>query len=202
MTNWLDIIAVALLSIATLASSWCSYQAELWSGVQADKYTAAGGLNVEAALASGRGGQLTIVDTGLFTNWLNAYSEGRADIAAFHERRFRPEFAPAFRAWVATHPLRNREAPAGPFVLKEYRVAEMEHAEALSRAAFDRFEQGRRANERGDAYVRLTVVLGAVLFLAGISQPLRMPVLRSVLLGVAGVLLLFALYRIATSPLA
>ncbi len=52
------------------------------------------------------------------------------------------------------------------------------------------------------AVARLSIaILGAVLFLAGVSQPLRALALRSVLLSVAGVLLLFALYRIATSPL-
>jgi hypothetical protein len=95
--HWIDVTAVVLLAAGTLAASWCTYQAELWSGVQAQKYTAAGVSGV---------------------------------------------------------------------------------------------------------YVRTTVVLGGVVFLAGVAQVLKLPRHRMVLTAVAAGLLLVGFYRIATLPLA
>ena len=200
--HWIDVTAVVLLAAGTLAASWCTYQAELWSGVQAQKYTAAGVLNVQAALASTRAARQEGIDIGLFVAWLRATAEARTDLATFHEQRFRPEFRPAFRKWIASEPLRNPQAPPSPFALDEYRIAEREHASALGEDAFQKFDEGRVANERSDVYVRTTVVLGGVVFLAGVAQVLKLPRHRMVLTAVAAVLLLVGLYRIATLPLA
>lgn len=202
VTHWIDVTAVVLLSAGTLAASWCTYQAELWSGIQAQKYTAAGAVNVQAALASTRAARQEGIDIGLFVAWLRATAEGRVDLATFHERRFRPEFTPAFRKWVAAEPIRNPAAPVSPFALEEYRIAERERASALAEDAYRKFDEGRVANERSDVYVRNTVVLGGVVFLAGIAQVLKLPRHRLVLTVVAALLFLVGLYRIATSPLA
>jgi len=200
--RWLDIMSVVLLSVAALASAWCTYQAALWDGLQAEQYTIVGERNVDAALASAKAGQQQMVDLGMFMNWLSAYADGKTDVTTFYERRFRADFVPAFRAWVASEPRRNRAAPPTPFVLPEYRLAERERANQLTADATRAFGEGRAANQRGDDYVLDTVVLASVLFLAGIAQQAPRLAMRKAITAVALVILVGAVARIATSPLA
>jgi ferric-dicitrate binding protein FerR (iron transport regulator) len=46
-----------------------------------------------------------------FIQWINAREEHHQALAAFYAARFRPEFKPAFGAWLATRPSPNRAAP-------------------------------------------------------------------------------------------
>ena len=41
----------------------------------------------------------------MFFQWVNATATGDAELADFYTDRFRPEFRPAFDAWLATDPL-------------------------------------------------------------------------------------------------
>ena len=47
---------------------------------------------------------------------------------AIAERRFRPEFAVAFDAWIATDPEHNPDAAKGPMYLDEYKTPKLEEA--------------------------------------------------------------------------
>ena len=46
--RWLELSAVLLLSLATLATAWSGYQAALWSGEQSQRYSQASALRVRA----------------------------------------------------------------------------------------------------------------------------------------------------------
>lgn len=198
----LEAIGVALLSIAALASSWASYEAERWSGVQAGKYSTANGLWVESSRATTTAGQQAAVDVALFTNWLNAYATGNGQLQDFYRTRFRPEFAPAFEAWFASVPRHDLAAAPTPFETPRYRLSERERAAQLEADAARTFSEGEAANQRSDDYVLATVLLSSVLFFAGISQPIHHVALRAFMLGVATVLCAVALYRLWTFPIA
>jgi len=65
------------------------------------------------------------------------------------------------------------------------------------RAAFD---EGTLARETGDKYLRNTVLLATVLFLAALSQRFKVFRVRLALVGVSAVLLALALYFVFTYP--
>ena len=43
----------------------------------------------------------------MFFQWVNATETDEGALADFYEARFRPDFRPAFDAWLATDPLTN-----------------------------------------------------------------------------------------------
>jgi len=177
-----ELVAVLLLSIATVCVAWSGYQAAKWSGVQARRYAQASTARSLATRASTLGGQERLQDLLNFNRWLEESTTGDTALAALYERRFRPEFRPAFDAWLAQDPLHNDRAIATPLRMPQYKLASFEKADALERLADHRFEQGKEATEHADDYIFGTVFFAAVLFFAGISmrfawQPMRVVVL-------------------------
>src|SRR5690349_7564022 len=69
----LELTAVLLLSITTLATAWSGYQAARWSGDQSQKYAQAASVRAKAQQSATTGGQLRIDDLLLFDSWLNAH---------------------------------------------------------------------------------------------------------------------------------
>lgn len=57
--------------------------------------------STRAANVANRQGQ---IDVALFTQWVDAYARHETELGDFYRKRFRPEFQPAFQAWVATRP--------------------------------------------------------------------------------------------------
>jgi len=165
----LELVATIILAAATIGTAWSGYQATRWSGVQAGDYVTASGLRVESAKASTTAGQDRLYDSQVFSQWLNADQTGNTALAALYERRFRPEFRPAFDAWIAPDPLNNASAPPGPLYMPQYVSADAARSEDLEKQAADMFSDGNDANEIGDEYVLNTVFLASALFLAGIA---------------------------------
>ncbi len=196
----LELLATILLAVAAVATAWSSYQSARWSGVQAIDFSQANAARVESTRASTEAGQLTQVDVLTFTQWVNAYAAGDSELADFYFNRFRPEFRPAVRAWVATRPLKNQEAPPTPFSMPQYSLA----SEAESRRLLDEAElntdNARQSNQRSDNYVLAVVLFAAALFFAGISTKLTIPSQRVGVLAFGYLLFVGTAIWLATFP--
>ena len=83
-----------------------------------------------------------------FNRWLEVSTNGNQPIASLYERRFRPEFVPAFRSWQAQDPLNNPNAIASPLNMPEYKLANAVKADTLERLGNLRFEQGKEATDQ------------------------------------------------------
>src|SRR5688572_32234707 len=110
-----EFAATVLLAIAAVATAWAAYQSARWHGEQAKAQSASIAARVESTRASGDANREAQIDVALFTEWVDAYASEETELAAFYRRRFRPEFRPAFEAWIATRPRMNRSAPLSPF---------------------------------------------------------------------------------------
>jgi hypothetical protein len=198
----LDGVATVLLAVAGLATSWVGYQAARWSGVQAAHYTEANALRVESTRASTAAGQRQAIDVGLFTAWVAAYSNHNDRLDHFLRARFRPEFQPAFAAWLASDPRHNTDAAPSPFVLPEYRVRLADSAVVLERQSGQAFAAAQAANQQSDLYVLDAVVLATVLFFAGISQQMRWRPARIALLTLAGCCCVIGIATLTRYPVA
>lgn len=198
----LNVLVAILLSVSALATSWAGYQASVWNGDQSSHGSRATALRTTSTRASTRAGQLRIVDVQLFTSWLAAYVQGETRLARFYEQRFRPEFAPAFRVWMASHPLRSPDAASTPFALAEYQLADDAEAQRLARAADEESAASQRANAVSDAYVFDAVILASVMFFASAAQRGAVTRMRLFLVGIALTMCAVGIYRLATSPVA
>ncbi|MFL5606732.1 MAG: hypothetical protein ACJ8AD_09825 [Gemmatimonadaceae bacterium] len=197
----LNILLTALLSVAALATSWAGYQASLWNGNQASHDGTATALRTNSTRETTRAGQLRIIDLQVFTAWVAAYTGNDTLVSAFYERRFRPEFRPAFAAWIASRPLRSPDAAPSPFNLPEYRLAADAEAGRLATAADKESVASQHANRMSDSYVLDAVVLAAVMSIASGAQGRSSARIRLCLLVIASVMCAAVLYRLVTSPL-
>jgi hypothetical protein len=192
--------AILLLSLTTLATAWSGYQAARWSGEQSQHYARASATRIKAQQQSTAAGQLRIDDLLFFNGWLDASSAGDAKLAAVYRRRFRPEFVPAFRAWMT-----QRDAPGavpGPTYMREYRLAENARSAVLDAQADELYREGTQAKTNDDRYILSTLFFAAVLFFAGISLRLLWRPLRLAVLGAATALLLAGVVYVGTLPIA
>jgi hypothetical protein len=198
----LEFCAVLLLSLTTLATAWSGYQAALWSGEQSQHYARASAMRIKAQQQATAAGQRRIDDLLYFNEWLDARQAGNEALATIYERRFRPEFVPAFRAWLAQRPFTNPRAIPGPLYMPQYRPAENARAAALDDQADELYREGTQAKSNDDKYILSTVFFAAVLFFAGISLRLLWQPLRIVVLGMAAALLVGGLVFVLSLPIA
>src|SRR5689334_17931596 len=196
----LEIVAALLLSLATLGIAWSGYQATKWSGIQARRYTQASAARSLANRSSTQALQDRTQDLLNFNRWLEVTTDGNQELAALYQRRFRPEFQPAFQAWLADDPLHNPNAIASPLNEPQYKLAKNVKADELERVGDERFVQGKDATENADDYVFVTVFFAVVLFFAGISLRFAWFPLRVIILALGAALLVFAAIRLGTLP--
>ena len=196
----LEILEALVLAIVAIATAWSGYQAALWTGNQSELYGQASKLRVQAEGAATTANQERLYNASTVVEWLKAEAHGDKKLADLFERRFLPEFRPAFEAWKKTDPLNNPNAPPGPQLMAEYRSSKTEEAARLNDQATGVFERGTRGRQYSDQYVRATVTLATVLLLMAISQRFRMRSVRVGLLVVAAFLLCFPVYHILTLP--
>ena len=202
-SRWHEMLEIAeaiVLALVAVTTAWSGYQAARWDGRQSVLYERSTRLRVEAQGLEVRSNQERMFDAANVANWLKAQAQGQTELASIFERRFLPEFKPAFEAWKQTDPIHNPNAPAGPALMPGYRNSKAEQAAKLNDEASELFEEGTRARERADAYVRVTVLLATVLLLTAISQRFKVHRVRVTLVVIAFLLLLIPLWRMLTLP--
>ncbi len=196
----LEIFEAFVLAIVAISTAWSGYQAALWTGHQSELYGQASKVRVQAEGTATYANQERLYNASTVVEWLKAEAHGDKKLAGLFERRFLPEFRPAFEAWKKTDPLNNPKAPAGPQYMSEYRSSKAEEAAKLNDQASEVFERGSRARQHSDEYVRATVTLATVLLLIAISQRFKTRGVRVGLLVIAAFLLCVPVYQILTLP--
>jgi hypothetical protein len=197
---WIEILEAVVLAAVAVLTAWSGYQAARWDGKSAASYSLASRSTVRAQDQRVLAGQETLYDISAFNAWVEARAHGDENLMAIFERRFRPEYAVAFAAWLKTDPFHDPTAPPGPIFMPEYKSALSDKAKQMTEEATAHFEKGVTAREAGDAYVRITVVLATVLLLTALGQRFRIQGARVGLLAVAAVMLAVAMFWIATFP--
>jgi hypothetical protein len=195
-------VALLLMAMATFGSSWCSYQAGLWNGIQTFKL--ADSTKMSRLASEGRmiAGQQRNLDEALFVEYARAVGENNDRLAKFFRGRLRPEFQPAVTAWLATRPLRNKNAPSSPFEMPEYRSKASQAAKENQGAADTLHDAAQKANRTGDEYTLLTVLFTTALFSAGLVTGFDFRSKQWLAAGLSFVFILFAVSILATLEVA
>ena len=196
----IEILEAILLAIVAITTAWSGYQAALWTGEQSKLYGTSSRLRVQAEGVTAAANQERLYNALTVNEWLKAQAGGQAKLAEIFERRFLPEFRPAFEAWKRTDPVANPNAPAGPQLMTEYHSARTDQAQELNKQASDAFAEGDEARHHSDDYVRATVMLATVLLLTSISQRFHTRLVRIGLAILAAILLCLPLYRMMILP--
>lgn len=200
-TRATQIVCAVVLSLATMTSAWCAYQAALWSGVQTFRLAAAQKAGRDGAAAKMAALQLRAFDASVGIAWMQARFEGNERQEKFIFDRFRPEMKQAVQAWLKTDPFNNPTGPQGPLQMAEYVQPELEEAKHHD----DRFGQeqaaAEHANANSDRYVLLTVLFASVLFFGGIAGTLDSHRVRVAVLAFAIVFFVVTLAVLTSMPL-
>lgn len=112
--EWLEIRSTIILSIATLAITWCTYQSNLWTGIQIFRLAES---NKNSRLAQQEvllAAQQQQIDVAIIMNFVNAVLEKGQKLVDFHLERVRPDLVKILGDWLAMDPLNNKSAPPTP----------------------------------------------------------------------------------------
>jgi hypothetical protein len=199
--DWVEIVATVLLALAAVATAWSSYQATRWNGETTQATGRVNSLRSDAARAQGLAQAQTQVDIGMFFQWVNATAADDDELADFYRDRFRPEFQPAFDAWLETDPLANADAPPSPFAMDEYQLEARADAERFDAEEQQAVVVVRTNVQRAANYVLAVVMFAVALFFAGMSAKLRTPAVRKALLAIGCIVFVGTLAWIATFPI-
>jgi heme/copper-type cytochrome/quinol oxidase subunit 4 len=196
----MELVEAIILSLVALLTAWSGYQAARWGGVQGILYARSSRLRVEGQTLQVQANQIRQYNAATVSDWIQAQSRNDTKLADFYERRFLPDFRPAFQAWKKTDPLHNPNAPVGPSEMPQYHDVMGDEATAKNDAATKAFEEGTRARAVADEYIRATVGLATVLFLTAMGQRFRSSWIRAFLVALAFMILCIPLWRIIWLP--
>jgi len=186
-TDWIELAAAILLSLATIAAAWSAYQSTRWGGVQANSFSAAAANRTEAAQQNSLYAAQIQIDVMVWISYLEHRQAGDDRSAAFLRDRFRDEFRPAFDAWMGMVPA-GEIPPGTPFELPQYQPRTKQLADELNAQADELSATARDANQIGDNFVLVAVVMASVLFFAGVGTKLKGRGLRLLMLAMASLL--------------
>jgi hypothetical protein len=196
----IDVVSTVLLAAAAVATAWTAAQVTRWRDIHSSHSTKSTVAHIEASQAFTRAGAETQVDIATFIQWVNANAAKDHKLATFYRRRFRPEFKPAFAAWLQTNPFTSPLAPPTPFAMPQYRVKEVATSDQLIAEATRQSAESRKALEHADDYLFAVVLFATALFFAGISTKIPSLGPREVLLALGWVMFIGSAVWVATIP--
>lgn len=196
----LSIIEALLLSIVALMAAWAGYSAAKWGTESSLSLSKASAARSRASADQIQATQIRTLDSVSFNAVEGAYVTHDTKLFNLTIKRLRAGYKPAFNAWLATHPLKNPNAPADPSDMPQYVIPQEKQAVELTARADELFSEGQSAAGTADKYVRLTVLLAAVLFLVGIGSRFPVRVARHGLIAIAAGLLVVCVIQLLGLP--
>jgi hypothetical protein len=188
-----ELVAVIVLSVTAILTAWTGFQASKWDGAMSIGFNQASTDRIQAARQEADANRAQTIQVALFTQWLQAETEGNQRLMDFLSARFPEPLKTAFAAWLATNPRTNPGAPSTPFVMPEYELPALAAAQAADHTADATFARALSDNQRGDNYTLLTVAFASVLFFAAMSGRMKSRVTQWTVLGIG-----LALFTAAT----
>jgi hypothetical protein len=219
-----EFIATIILAIAAILTAWAALQSAKWSGEQAIHFSQAGANRTESVRFDNRATSLILLDEQTFMQWGAAI---QADLLASQERGvepsdpttydpanptasgyfftlFRDEFQSRVTTWLEGGGPLNPSGSSPFLPLDEY-VAESVPALAesvrLAGVADEKAALAATDNQNSDDYVVAVVILAATMFFAGVSSKMKSRLNLNLMVGLATVMLTWAVFRLATLPI-
>jgi hypothetical protein len=168
-----DLVSSVLLAAATLCSAWCAYQASVWNGTQTRALAATSVAQFSAERQASLVNRNVSIDVGVFLRYVDADLHHDKDTAEFLRTHARPEFRPAFEAWIADVEAKVPHPPL-PFVRPEYKLAAQDRIDDSDKRAQSNLMVSNAANDNSDAFVLHTVLFAmSLMFLGATAQAHR-----------------------------
>jgi hypothetical protein len=196
----ISIVEASLLAVVAVLAAYSGWAAAKWATESSLSLARASAARAEANAANLDALNTLNFDVTVFNAWFTAWVSGDQTSMIIAAKRFTPNFRRAFEAWQATNPASNPDAPPGPTYMPQYQRPAVAQASALNAKATAEYSAGEKAGSTSDDYVRTTVYLATVLFLAGLGSHFAFRGIRYGLAGVGTVILGVSIVILATSP--
>lgn len=200
--HWIQLARVVVLSLATVASAWCAFEAARWTRVGGAGHVRAGQAGRQATEMRVAAIQVRSFHASMFIQFLEAHENGNERLAEFLHSRFGPILKPAVEAWLRTEPLKNPAAPESPFKMPEYIQPELQAAQQFEEQLREQSEIASAAGRNANAYVLLTVLFASVLFLGSLGASLPSRRLQVAMSTLCVLLFLSTVAALLTLPMA
>jgi len=194
-------LALLLLSLATVGTAWCSFQAAVWGGISQRTMNQSAVVGRHATANELQSLQLRLADVMLFSQYVNARAVSNESLARFYGDRFRDEAKTAFTAWMATRPFENPNAPPHPFVTNLYQPRLLEEARVAEAESQKLWQQAGDAGRNSRSYVLITVLLASALFCGGTASKFDALWIRRAVLALGLAAFVFASARLLLLPM-
>jgi hypothetical protein len=194
------IVEAVMLAVVAVLAAYSGYAAAKWGTRSSVTLASASAARTKANRANLEALQIRTLDAVEFNAWFAAFTAGDRGDQRLAEKRLRPGYRPAFRAWLATDPAHNPNAPPGPGYMPQYRIPQDRAARVYDAKADAEFARGSDAGDTSDKYIRDTVFLATVLFLVGIAGHFQVRQARLGLIGVAAAMLVFSVVQLLALP--
>jgi hypothetical protein len=194
-------LALVLLSLATVGTAWCSFQAAVWGGVSQRTMNLSALSGRRAAAAQLQNSQMAVRDVMLFSEYINARANSNDALSRFYADRFRGEAKTAFEAWMATRPFENPNAPAHPFVTNLYQPRLLEDSRMAEIESQRLWQEAGNAGRNSRSYVLITVLLASALFCGGTASKFEARWTRKSVLALGLAAFVFAAARLLMLPM-
>lgn len=196
-----EFVSVLVLSVATVLTAWCAYQAALFDGDFMEGSIASSNTRVVASQLRTQAMVERSLQASLFTSYAEAIAREETELADFLYQRFPPELRKATDDWLALAPLESPDAPATPFHMPSYVLALDQEASEVEAQAEAEMADAKAQDETSDHYVLLTVIFATVLFFSGIAGKFQWRVIDAAMLGIGIVVLFGGLAVLLSSPI-
>lgn len=199
-----ELAGAIVMSLAALLTAWSGYQSSQWGSVQSLQMGEANLRNSEAMERSLEFNQRYGMDGILVLNFVNAVVENKTNLVDHYLKSIRPDLSKLMRDWLATDPLNNPKAIQQPLAMPEYQELlkiRFLAAKQLEEQARDCRKKALEAGEYSDKYLVITILFSTILFLGGIESKFDDVRVRSLLISLSGLILLFAVYRLTILPM-
>lgn len=204
--NRFEINNTLILAIATLAVTWCSYQSNLWNGVQTFRLADANVLNRLANEKRLEMGQSKDVDVAIIVEFADAVLDSNERKIGYILRGVRPEMKVLLSNWLAKNPEKDPSVAFHPLLMEEYNKlmkGSIRESHELEKKSIELWESADRANTISDNYNLFTVIFSMVMFLGAIGTKITHHRLSFGLILFSGILCMVVLAIVFfTMPLA
>jgi hypothetical protein len=194
-----EMLAVLLLGIGSVATAWCGLQASRWNGEEDREARDAGISRTEASEAYALGTQLFSYDANSIAQYAGAVASGNERLQTFiRENLVRPGFRPVLDQWKAT--IAAGDTPTNLFADQTYLDSLFAESTAISAESDSAMARSGEASDNADDYLIMTLLTATALFFAGVTTSFASRSARLALIAVAGTILAFTAARLIDLP--
>ncbi len=196
-----QILIAVVLSFATLCSTWCGYQAQVWGGEASAEGAAGDTAERDAAEKTILGLQTRTYDGMIIIQLWSSFRQGDLRAAQIIRAHMPERLKIPVERSIAEGAMSDPSVP-GPMQRPEYVITHESEARTQREQAAAHAAAASRASTASSHYVLLTLMFASVLFFCGIAGTFTQRRIRVVFASLGTVLFVITLVMMVRLPIA